>query len=65
MTSQTGQQIITIHTFPITQEVNAIMQWNLVKCEKYFLKFRNHAENKIGWLVPDFFLFFKKALCKI
>ena len=48
MTSQTGQQIITAHTLLITQEVNAIMQRNLVKREKYFLKFRNHAENEIG-----------------
>ena len=27
--------------------------------------FRNHAENKAERLVPDFLLFFKKALCKV
>ena len=24
---------------------------------------KNHAENEAGKLVPDFFLFYKKALC--
>ena len=27
--------------------------------------FNSHAENDTGRLVPDFFLFFKKALCKV
>ena len=26
---------------------------------------KNHAENKVGRLVPDLFLFFKKALDKV
>ena len=30
MTSQAGQQIITTYTLPISQEVNAIRQWNFV-----------------------------------
>ena len=32
-------------------------------CEIFF--FNNHAENKVGRLVPDLFLIFKKALCKV
>ena len=27
--------------------------------------FKNHAENEAGRLVPDLFLFFKKALYKV
>ena len=27
--------------------------------------FKNHAENKAGKLVPDLFLFFKKALYEV
>ena len=27
--------------------------------------FKNHGENEAGRLVPDFFLFFKKALYKV
>ena len=27
--------------------------------------FKNHAENEAGRLVPDIFLFFKKALYKV
>ena len=27
--------------------------------------FKNHAENEVGKLVPDFYLFFKKALYEV
>ena len=32
-------------------------------CEIFF--FNNHAENKVGRLVPDLFLIFKKVLCRV
>ena len=44
------------------QEVKAIGQWakyNVRNIIKY------HTENKTGRLVPDVFLFFKKALYKV
>ena len=51
MTSQTGQQIITIHIYyRIYQEVLGAR----------ILLFKNYAENELGRLVPDLFLFFKK-----
>ena len=49
--SQTGQQIITIHIYyRIYQEVLGAR----------ILLFKNYAENELGRLVPDLFLFFKK-----
>ena len=37
----------------------------LIGCNKTNIFFQNHAENNAGRLVPDLFLFFKKALYEI
>ena len=37
----------------------------LIKCNKRNILFKNHAENDEGRLVPDLFLFFKKALYEL
>ena len=37
----------------------------LIEYNKRHFFFKNHAENKAGRLVPDLFLFFKKALYKV
>ena len=36
-------------------------QHQLIEYNKIFF-FKNHAENEAGWLVPDLFLLFKRAL---
>ena len=33
----------------------------LIECNKKKIFFKNYAENEAGRLVPDLFLFFKKA----
>ena len=33
--------------------------------KRSFFSFKNHAENEAGKLLPDFLLFFKKALYKV
>ena len=61
MTSQTGQQVFTIHVLRYTSrsKVNqAMMYAQLLALEIFF--FRIHAENKVGRLVPDFLLFVQK-----
>ena len=65
MTSQPGQQTITIHMLPNisrskgnqTMKLGQLIEYN--KGNIFF--FKNYAENKVGRLVPDLFLFFKKA----
>ena len=37
----------------------------LIEYNKINIFFKNHAENEAGRLVPDHFLFFKKALYKV
>ena len=37
----------------------------LIECNVRNIYFKKHAENKAGRLVPDLFLFFKKALYKV
>ena len=37
----------------------------LIEYNKRNIFFNNHAENEAGRLVPDLFLFLKKALCKV
>ena len=65
MTSQTGQQIITIHIFPniSRSEGNQAMNYGeLIIYSKRNIFLQNHAEDKVGRLVLDHFLFFIKAL---
>ena len=64
MASQPGLQTIAIHILPNISEVKANRQRNLVNYlnitrEIFFLK--NYAENEAARLVPDLFLYFKKA----
>ena len=53
MTSQPGLQTIAIHTIQ-----NLVNNYDMTT-EIFF--FKNHAENEARRLVPDLFLFFKKA----
>ena len=51
--------------YPISHEVKATTQWNLIKWKKIAREtssFKNHAENKVGKVVPDLLLFFKKTI---
>ena len=64
MTSQPGLQTTAMHILPnISQSKgNQIMRFDQLKNiirEIFF--FKNYAENEAGRLVPDLFLFFKKA----
>ena len=63
MTSQPVQQTITISVLPIISRSkgNLAMKLDQVIEDEIFF-FKNDAENKLGELVPDLFLFFKKAL---
>ena len=68
MTSQTRKQIITIHILPNISRSKgnqAIKFGRLIKywVENIFLK--NYAENEVGRLIPELFLFFKKELYKV
>ena len=67
MIPQTGQKLSTKYTYyPIISrsKANQAMGFSqlLIAYEMFF--FKNHAENKIGRLVPDLF-FFKKAFHKV
>ena len=49
------------HTYcSISHELKSTRQWNLVIPREIFF-FKNYAENEVGKLVPDHFLFFLKA----
>ena len=53
---------------PISQEVKEIRKWNLVSWQNITWEiffFKNFTENGARGLVPDPFLFFKKALHKV
>ena len=66
MTSKTGKQTITVHILP--QEVKTIRQLILLVYRKYGRNIffpKNHAEFKVGRLVPNLFLFFTKALHEV
>ena len=66
MTSQTGQQILTIHILPTISrsKANQAMEFSQV-IEYNVINIKNHGENETGRLVPDLFLFFKKTLHKV
>ena len=62
-TSQTEQQIITIHTLPniSRSKCNQVIKFN--RLTEYNVKiffFKNHAENEAERIVTDFFCFLKK-----
>ena len=64
MASQTEQQRITIHllhNISRRKDDQAIKIGQLIKHSVIFL-FKNYAQNEVGILVPDLFLFFKKVL---
>ena len=60
MAAEPDSQTSTIYTLSnISRSKN-----NQILRRKIF-SFKNHGENEAGRLVPDFFLFFKKALYKV
>ena len=68
MTPQTGQQIVTIHIFPSIsrRKVNQAKKFGqLMKYNVINIFLQKYAENMVGRLVLDLFLFFKKALYKL
>ena len=65
MTSQTGQQIITIYILPniLRSKGNQTVKFGqLIGYNVRKKIFKNHAENGTRRLVLDLFLLFKKAL---
>ena len=67
MASKARQQIITkniLHNISRTKVNQAINFEQLPKQNMRNIFFRNYAKNEVGRLVPDFFLFFKRALYK-
>ena len=64
MTSQSEMQTITIHILlnilrskgNHSMNFGQLMKYNMGKCF-----FKSHAENETWRVVPDFFLFFKRA----
>ena len=68
MTSQTGQQIITIHILPniLRSKDNQVMKFGqLIQWNVRNIFFKSYAGNDAGRLVPDLFLYFKNALYKV
>ena len=64
MTSQPGLQTIAIHILPnISQSKgNKTMKFGeLIEITRGIFFFKNYVENEAESLVPDLFLFFKKA----
>ena len=58
MTSEPDKKELQYMYCPISHNVKAARLWNMIKRNIFF---ENHAENEIGRLVPDLFLFFRKA----
>ena len=63
MTSQAGQQAIAIHILLYILRRIGNQTMKFVQLEIFL--FKNHAENETRELVPDLFLFFKKAIYKV
>ena len=64
LTSQPGSQTIAIHILPDISQSNGnqTMKFGqLIEYNKRNFSFKNYAENEAGRLVPDLFLFLKKA----
>ena len=55
MTSATVKQIITIHIFPISQEVKIVKFGLSVEYDLRVFFFKNYAESRLGRLVRDLF----------
>ena len=65
MTSQTGQQIITMHVFPNISRSKGNQAMKFGQLIKYSIRnnfFKNYAENEAERLVPDLFLFLKSFI---
>ena len=63
-----GKKLISIHVFHNTSKSkdNNTMKFDqLIEYDAKNVFFKNHAENEAGKLVPDLFLFFKKALYEV
>ena len=68
MTPQAEKQIISIRILPNVSRSRGNLAMKFVQLIKYSMKkffLKKHAENEIWRLVPDLFLFFKKALYKV
>ena len=67
MTSQTGQQIIAIHTLPEISRAKGNQALKFGQSRKYSVRnifIQKVCRNELGRLVQDLLLFFKKALHK-
>ena len=60
MTSQTGQQIITIHILPNISKSkgNTTMKFGQIKYSMRNIFVKKHAKHEIEKVVPDLFLIF-------
>ena len=68
MTSYTGKRIITIDILSIISRSkdNQEMKFGLsIKHKITYIFLLKHTENETRRLIPDLFLFFKKALYKV
>ena len=68
MTSQTEQQIITIHILPSisrSKDNQAMRFGQLIKDNVRNIFAENYTANEAGRLVPDLFLCFKKVLFEV
>ena len=70
MTSQLGSETIAIHILLniSRSKGNEKMKFGQsIECDKrtIFFFFKNHAENEAGRLVPELFIFLKKALYEV
>ena len=68
MTSQSGYQRITIYILLNISRIKGSQTMTfgqLIENHKRIFFFKNYAENETGKLVPDQFLFFKKALYEV
>ena len=67
MTSQPGQQTIEMHILPniSRSKGNQAMKFGQVIEDNKIFFFERHAENEPRKLVPDLFLFSKKALYEV
>ena len=64
MTSQPGEQTITLHIFPIvsrSKDNQTIKFGQLIEYNKRNIFLQNYAKNETGRIVSDLFSFFKKA----
>ena len=65
MTSQPGYLTIKIHILPNISRSKGNQTLKFCQLIEYYKRdnfFKNHEENEAGRLVPELFLFFKKAL---